>query len=71
MAENNRNCGRDHTNTSGYKGVYWYEDRKKWRAQIGYQGKVTNLGSFDTPEEAHAAYCEAAHRLHGEFARTE
>jgi hypothetical protein len=27
------------------------------------------LGRFNTKEEAYAAYCEAARRLHGVFAR--
>lgn len=38
---------------------------KRFRARISVRGEVTMLGRFDTPEEAHAAYCEAAERLHG------
>lgn len=40
----------------------------KYRARIKVEKKEIALGDFDTPEEAHAAYCEAATRLHGEFA---
>ncbi len=36
---------------------------------IRLQGKNYHLGMFDTPEEAHKAYCEAAVKLHGEFAK--
>lgn len=39
-------------NTSGYKNVYWEKDRKKWKASIKKQGKNTNLGRFNTKEEA-------------------
>lgn len=44
--------------------------RKKFRSQIGFRGKPINLGSFDTPEEAHAAYTAKAKELYGEFARS-
>lgn len=56
-------------NTSGLKGVSWCEDRQKWQAGIQTSGKRIGLGRFKTKEEAYAAYCEAARRLHGEFAR--
>jgi hypothetical protein len=46
-------------------------DGKKWIAQIGHNKQHFFLGSFDTPEQAHAAYCEAAREHFGEFARTE
>jgi hypothetical protein len=56
-------------NTSGLKGVSWSEERQKWQTGIQVNGKRISLGRFDTKEEAYAAYCEAARRLHGEFAR--
>lgn len=48
------------------KGVY--KNRKRWRSQIKAHGKLYCLGTYDTPEEAHMAYREAATRLHGAFA---
>lgn len=57
------------TNTSGKKGVS--KCGEKWRAQIQHEGKKVHLGLFDTVDKAYTAFCEAAHRLHGEFARTE
>jgi hypothetical protein len=71
-AENNRNTGRRSDNTSGFKGVIF--DRRnggRWRAYIQKNGRMRHIGGFDTPEEAHKAYCEAAREHHGEFARTE
>jgi hypothetical protein len=56
-------------NTSGFKGVSWDKRCGKWLAKITYQHMKVRVGLFDTPEEAHAAYVEAAQRLHGEFAR--
>ena len=39
-------------------------NRKRWSAQIGFAGKTTHLGTFDTPEIAHKAYLDAKRRLH-------
>lgn len=57
-------------NKSGYKGVHFVKDVKKWNAQIKIDGKSTSLGFFDDPKEAHAAYVEAAERAFDKFARS-
>jgi hypothetical protein len=54
-------------NTSGFKGVSWSRDLRKWRAYIS--GKQIHLGCFDTPHQAYAKYCLAARQHFGEFAR--
>lgn len=71
-AENLRNRKTHRSNRSGLKGVY-FEGRgqrvKRWRAQIVCGGEKRTLGIFETKEAAHAAYCAAAQKLHGQFAR--
>lgn len=67
--QNIRNSRKRTTNTSGYKGVHYRADAKKWRAEITVAGKSIHLGYHFTAEEAHAAYCEAANLHHREFAR--
>lgn len=37
--------------------------RGRWRAQIVVRRKHISLGTFDTPEAAHEAYCKAASEL--------
>lgn len=36
----------------------------KWQAMISIDGKKRYLGTFDTPEQAHAAYIAAKRELH-------
>lgn len=69
-AENLRNRGRTANNTSGYKGVCWFDDRGKWSARIKVTNKTIYLGYFDTAEAAAIAYDRAAREHHGEFAKT-
>lgn len=70
-SQNAANTTLRKSNKSGYKGVNWSKPNKKWQAAICHQYHRYHLGFFDTPEEAHAAYCEKAKELHGEFARFE
>ena len=68
-AENMRNSSIQKNNTSGYKGVYWNNERKKWQAQISIKNKVVPLGRFDDIKDAARAYNEAAKENYGVFAR--
>jgi AP2 domain/HNH endonuclease len=63
----NQRVRRD--NASGFKGVHLDKRTSMWTAQIASGGKRKRLGSYGSPEEAHAAYVLASARLHGEFGR--
>lgn len=69
-AQNNKNRRRHTNNRSGFKGAYFHIRVGRWAAQIKSERVAHHLGYFDTPEEAHAAYCRASEKLHGEFGRT-
>ena len=49
---NQRNRTKNKNNKSGFNGVYWHKQSDKWRAEIIVDGKVTHIGSYDTPQEA-------------------
>jgi len=51
------------------KGVTWRDRLNPFRADIQVNGCPIYLGSFPAAELAHAAYCAAAERHFGEFAR--
>ncbi len=68
-SQNMANTRIDPRNTSGSAGVTWDKSRNKWRAQLRVNGKKTNLGRFDTREEAASKVEEAARAQWGEFWR--
>lgn len=68
-SENMQNSGARKNNTSGFKGVAWDKRNKKFIASIGVGGKLLYLGRFFDPRVAAQAYCAAAEKFHGEFAR--
>tara|TARA_R110000744_G_scaffold69841_1_gene141532 strand:+ start:103 stop:606 length:504 start_codon:yes stop_codon:yes gene_type:complete len=70
-AQNQQNTRISSANTSGFKGVSLHGVSGKWRVRISLNGNSTDLGLFGSPEEAHAAYCRASEKYHGEFGRTE
>jgi hypothetical protein len=43
-------------NTSGYRGVYYYKNKKKWAVQISINNKQRTLGYFDSPRLAALRY---------------
>lgn len=68
-SQNRANARLQRNNSAGYKGVIWNGKLKRWKATIKSLGKTTHLGFFATAQDAHAAYCRAAEREFGEFAR--
>ena len=68
-SQNKANVPLGLKNTSGYKGVCYSPRHEKWKAQIQVDRRNRHLGLFNTPEDAHAAYCFAAKSHFGEFSR--
>ena len=56
--QNMENTPLYQTNKSGFRGVCWKNDRKKWRARVQQNGKGIHVGYFTTAEEAAQAAAE-------------
>ena len=69
QTQNGRNRGVSKRSSSGLKGAYKCKNGR-WRSQLRIDGRLQSLGSYDSKEEAHAAYAAAIAQHHGEFART-
>ena len=57
--ENLKNKEQYTNNTSGFAGVSWRNDCKKWWARIGIGGKRISLGCFEQKEDAVVARLDA------------
>ena len=53
-------------NTSGHRGVYLRKNGK-WKASIGFRGKVYHLGNFEYYDDAVAARLEAEHQFYDAY----
>lgn len=68
-SQNCANTRKKSTNTSGFKGVSFSKQARRWKGTIMRHGKNKHLGYFDSAEEAAAAYNRAAEDFFGWFAR--
>jgi len=68
-SQNNQNSEKPKYNTSGYKGVTFYENLplNPWRGRVTLNYKQYDLGYFPTKEQAYEARSKKARELHGAF----
>lgn len=66
--QNSYNTRLGKNNRTGYKGVSWDKNRKKYAACICVNGKTKHLGRYETKGEAADAYDRSASFYFGEFA---
>ena len=67
-SQNLRNQKLSKNNTSGYKGVHWKKNQRKWLSKISLNGTQLVLGLFTAKKEAAKVYNEAAKKYYGAFA---
>ena len=68
-SQNRCNAKLQCNNTSGYKGVGWYEKGHNWRARIRVNNTLIHLGCFKYKTQAARAYNKAAKKYHKQFAK--
>lgn len=70
LATHSQNAANMSTrNRTGFKGIM-KTPRDRFAARLWVKGEFISCGTYDTPEEANAAYMEKARVHYGEFARS-
>jgi hypothetical protein len=67
--QNQMNKVKSENCSSGFKGVSYHSQNKKWRATINFNRKQISIGCYPSEKEAAIAYNNRAIELFGEFAR--
>ena len=67
-AQNLQNSRRPNGRTSGFRGVYWSEQKQAWKVQIRVNGSALHIGLFKDKQAAISASIEAREKYHGVFA---
>jgi hypothetical protein len=67
--QNQRNKRKQSNNSSGYKGVSYDKQARRWMAYISINGKHSFIDYRDSPEAAAQLYDIAAINQYGEFAK--
>lgn len=67
-SQNSKNQSKKKANKTGFKGVSWCNQKKRYRACIKTDYRQKHLGYFDCPRQAAQAYNDAAREHHKEFA---
>jgi hypothetical protein len=68
-SNNGANRSKTIVNTSGYKGVFWHAQTRKWLVKVKRGGRQHYVGIFSDPIDAALAYDARAIELFGEYAR--
>lgn len=68
-SQNAMNRSLNSNSTSGFKGVSYHKDRRKFQAYIKHKGKMIYLGLHETAVQGAKVYNEAALKMFGEFAK--
>lgn len=66
---NSWNSALRRNNTSGYTGVCWHKQNRKWKVQLQFKGKSYSFGLYDDVHEAGKVADRERENLHKEFAR--
>lgn len=61
-------AGPNTNNKSGFKGVFWRENRQGWQAQLRFNGELKYFGCFTDVRDTAKAYRKGALETWGEFA---